>query len=58
MTVSCGERHTLSIGSEIIGERQSSVFAWGDNSKGQCGVGDAAEVVIEPRRIEFDDEEE
>lgn len=50
--MACGARHTLAIGSEIIGERAKSCFSWGDNSKGQTGLAGSM-TVYEPRRIEF-----
>ena len=52
LSVSCGARHTLAIGSEIIGERTRSCFSWGDNSKGQAGMA-GSDIIYEPRRIDF-----
>ena len=55
--VVCGARHTIAIGSEIIGKRAKSCFSWGDNSKGQTGLA-GAELVFEPRRVEFPGDQE
>ena len=52
----CGARHTLSIAKEIIGERSTHVYSWGDNTKGQTGASDA-EIVLGPHKITFGSEE-
>jgi len=53
MNVACGAKHTLSICKEITGDRKSSVYSWGDNSKCQTGLL-LAEVIIEPSIVEFE----
>ena len=55
ISVECGANHTLSIAKEIIGERRTHVYSWGDNRKGQTGASDA-NIVVSPHKISFDDD--
>ena len=51
ISVHCGANYTLSTAKEIIGGQESSVYAWGDNSKGQLGTGNSEKLVISPSRL-------
>lgn len=57
MSVECGAKHTFSIAKEIIGERKTNVYAWGDNRKGQTGAASDAHIIHNPHKISLNVDE-
>ncbi|XP_063223911.1 protein RCC2 homolog isoform X2 [Bacillus rossius redtenbacheri] len=48
MSAACGRNHTL-----ILTDR-GTVFAFGDNKQGQCGVGNQQQQILTPTRISYE----